>query len=35
MNRSPWPTRILYAIFAVVLFVGAAAHWWLPRPFPG
>lgn len=35
MNTSPWPARILLAILAVALFVGAAGHWWMPRPFPG
>jgi hypothetical protein len=35
MNPSPWPERIVFAILAVALYVGAAATWWLPRAFPG
>lgn len=27
--------RILIALAAVVLYVGAAAGWWLPRTFAG
>ncbi len=27
--------RIVLALVAVALYVGAAAGWWLPRSFPG
>lgn len=35
MSASHWPQRILMALAAAALYAGAAAHWWMPRAFPG
>lgn len=32
---SPWIERTLLTLLAGALYLGAAAHWWMPRTFPG
>jgi len=34
-TTSPWPRRIGLAIFAIALWYGVAAHWWMPRGLIG
>lgn len=35
MWRSPWLQRCALTAFAVALYVGVAAHWWMPRGWAG
>jgi len=35
MTKSPWIQRIAITMFAAALYVGVAAHWWVPRALTG
>lgn len=31
MWKSPWTQRFALTAFAAALYLGVAAHWWMPR----
>jgi hypothetical protein len=35
MSARPWITRVALAAFALLLYWGVAADWWLPRVTSG
>jgi len=35
MRSSPWTERVALALLGACLWAAVAAHWWMPRPFPG